>query len=273
MDVYGETFVDRIGKEEGEGGEEEGEGSLLKLSAEELVKTLSEHCGLTRDFLSGMLKTTSSDALNTALKRVAALKKTPVERCGVVTPTKIIVVKRNLSGYEFLKESQVEGIMNKAKNCLASMVLVDPLPSRDPRKYITIMEPVKEFATPQGMWTNTYREPTFRPALATNKHLKLAKLDSDLRWFGYVLERVANTKRPNFISNPRADFIRRKEAGEFTVKPKQGPGGPPPTADVVDLSARWGQQEDTEEEEMESLASSETVGKSGKKKGRGQLLI
>lgn len=230
VDVYGETIVDRA------------EESAPRFSTEELINTLSKHCQLPKEFVSGILRTTSSDDLATATRRIAALKKAPIDACATGASTKIFVVKRNLSSYEYLKEGHVEAAVNKARMVRDAMVMIDPLPSRDPRKYITIMQPVAESASPRGTWTNNYREPTFRPTITTNKQLQVANRD-DLRWFGYVLT-GANAKRPKFIPNARAEFNKKVGAAK-------GKSVPNSNTDAFINEDNYEEEEEEEEEGME----------------------
>lgn len=203
VDIYGETIVDK--------------GSLMDKnidqSAEELLKSFAEHCELPQEYVSGILRMTSSDDLATAAKRITALKQLPAESTGQLPMTKMFVVKRDMSGYEYFKKGQVDKLMSRAKGCRDSMVIVDPLPNREPRKFITIMEPISEIDKPSGMWTNNYREPVFRPRVLTNKHLQISKFD-DLRWFGYVLM-SAHKKIPKFFSSIRDNYLKKKSSNEM----------------------------------------------------------
>jgi len=194
------------------------ENRLEKFGAD-MLSALSDHCQLPKSYLSGILKTTSSENFSSASKRMNSLNGPRVDSCSTVPQTRIFVVKRNMSGYEYLKKSQVDGLIKRSKSCRETMVVVDPLPNKEPRKLITMMEPVSQASAPHGSWTTSYREPVFRPKKVTSKNMKVAKA-ADLRWFGYVLS-VAHEKRPKFFPRPRDLFLRKRQKVEALKREKE----------------------------------------------------
>lgn len=205
MTVYGKTVVDKTKKEE----------SSAEASVQKLIETLSEHSNLPKKYISGILKNTSSENLQNAARRLQSIRKGYSDCCsGNLPNTKIFVVKRDLTAFQYLQKSQVDDEVTKAYGSRESMVIVDPVPKRQPRKFITIMRPVEEMDEPHGMWTRPYIEPMFRPRGVTNKHLVIST-PNDLRWFGYTLK-AAHGKRPKFVPAPKEVY---KAKRSLSVRP------------------------------------------------------
>lgn len=199
MNVYGGTVVDKMEREKGSG----------DMSKQQLIDALSEHSQLPKAFISGILKNTSSVNLDSAARRLQSIRKNYHDSCsGGLPNTKIFVVKRDLTAFQYLQKSQVNEVVTKAHGSRESMVIVDPVPRRNPRKFITIMRPVEEMDEPHGMWTRPYIEPIFRPRGVTNKHLRVAT-PNDLRWFGYILN-SAHAKRPKFVPEPKEVYKEKR---------------------------------------------------------------
>ncbi|CAL8143106.1 unnamed protein product [Orchesella dallaii] len=194
MDLYGGIVVDKTKQE-----------NKQEQSTQQLIDSLAEYSALPKDYFAGILRNTSSEHLITAAKRFRSIKQSYMESCsGSLPKTKIFVVKRDLTGFQFMQKGVVDEIVTKAYGSQESMVIFDPLPKRQPRKFITVMRPVDEDEHPHGMWTRPYIEPMFRPKGVTNKHLKIAN-PNDLRWFGYVLS-AAHARRPQFMPDAKNLF-------------------------------------------------------------------
>ncbi|ODM95833.1 hypothetical protein Ocin01_10838, partial [Orchesella cincta] len=230
MDLYGGIVVDKMKQEE-----------MQEQTAQQLIDSLVEHSTLPKDYFAGILRNTSSEHLVTAAKRFRSIKQSYLESCsGSLPNTKIFVVKRDLTGFQFMQKAVVDDIVTKAYGSQESMVIFDPLPKRQPRKFITVMRPVDEDEHPHGMWTRPYIEPMFRPKAVTNKHLRIAN-PNDLRWFGYVLS-AAHAKRPRFMPDAKNLFKLQKLMPSKSVDDVMQPSN---------LPSESGFEEEYEEEEEE----------------------
>jgi len=197
LDIYGESVVNKS----------ENLINRMSISNKELVRTLSDYCKVPESYVSGILRTTSSEEVFTIAKKIHAARQ-PAMLCNHLPDTKIFIMKRDMSGHQFLQKAEVDRIVYSAKACKDAIVIEDPIPNLDNRKYVTVMKPVGDAENPSGIWTGAYREPVFRPRYLPNKEVKIVK-PVNLRWFGYILEK-AHTQRPKYCPTPKSLFLKKK---------------------------------------------------------------
>ncbi|CAG7835532.1 unnamed protein product [Allacma fusca] len=199
MDLFGNMIVDKgINYEE-----------KSCTSTSDIVKELSNSFQLPKQTLSEMMTSSSKRKLRRKSKKDSLSKCPPAEVCDKRPKTRIFVVKRDLSGYEYLKLSFVNRMIKKAKQVPEAVVVAEPLPNKEKRKFITIMEPIRNCQNPHGIWKNNYREPVFRPRYLCNKDFRIARPD-ELRWFAQILAN-AHTKRGNYFLSPKEKYLKEKE--------------------------------------------------------------
>jgi hypothetical protein len=201
MDLFGNMIVDK-----GKSYEEKSCNAT-----ENIFKELSTSFQVPEKIMSEIMTTASKKKERQGAKGNRSKPKcsstVSTEECDKRPRTRIFVVKRDLSGYEYLKSSSVNRMIKKAKKLPESIVVADTLPNN--RKFLTIMEPIRNCENPHGLWNNKYREPVFRPRYLCNRTLRVARPE-ELRWFAQILAN-AHTKRGNHFPSPKDKYLKERQ--------------------------------------------------------------